>query len=174
MEIKHLADEQIQDYLDGNLAENVQVIQEHIQSCNACRAELARYKSLSAALSEDVGFELSHDFASEVVASIEEKGAERFFFRLSHIILWVTGILAGVALLVRFTDVEEAFSGFAVFGETGENFIKVIATSFKNMIESSGLDLRFAGMVAVVLLGIYLIDRLITRARRNITSTSMI
>ncbi|NIP42954.1 MAG: hypothetical protein GWO41_17700 [candidate division Zixibacteria bacterium] len=174
MKIKHLTDEQIQDYLDGNLAENAGTIEEHIESCNNCRAELARYRSLSTALSEDVGFELSPDFASEVVASIEEKGAERFFFRLSHIILWATGILAGIALLIRFTDIEKAFSGFAIFGETGESFINVIVTSFRNVIESSGLDLRFVGMIIVVLLGIYLIDRLITRARRNITSTGLI
>lgn len=174
MAIDHLTDEQIQDYLDGNLSESAAAIDEHIRSCNACRAELDRYRSLSTALSEDVGFELSPDFASEVVASIEEKGAERFFFRLSHIILWATGILAGIAILIRFTDIEKAFSGFAIFGETGESFINVIVTSFRNVIQSSGIDLRFAGMIVLVLLGVYLIDRLITRARRNITSTSMI
>ena len=81
MAIEHLTDELIQDYLDGNLSESAGAIDEHIRSCNSCRAELDRYRSLSTALSEDVGFELSPDFASEVVASIEEKGAERFFFR---------------------------------------------------------------------------------------------
>ena len=174
MAIEHLTDEQIQDYLDGNLSESAAAIDEHIRSCNSCRAELDRYRSLSTALFEDIGFELSPDFASEVVASIEEKGAERFFFRLSHIILWATGILAGIAILIRFTDIEKAFSGFAIFGETGESFINVIVTSFRNVIQSSGIDLRFAGMIVLVLLGVYLIDRLITRARRNITSTSMI
>ncbi len=174
MAIDHLTDQQIQDYLDGNLTEDAHKIEEHIASCKACQAELARYKSLSTALSEDIGFELSPNFASEVVASIQEKGAERFFFRLSHIILWATGVLAGIALLIRFTDIENAFYGFAALGESGEGFVNVIATSFQKLIESTGLDIRLVGMVAVVLLGVYLVDRLIMRTRRNITSTGMI
>jgi predicted anti-sigma-YlaC factor YlaD len=174
MAIEHLTDQQIQDYLDGNLTEDAHKIEEHIESCKACQAELARYKSISTALSEDIGFELSPNFASEVVASIQEKGAERFFFRLSHIILWATGVLAGIALLIRFTDIENVFYGFAALGESGEGIVNVIATSFQKLIESTGLDVRFVGMVAVVLLGIYLIDRLIMRARRNITSTGMV
>jgi len=172
--MNHLTDEQLQAYLDGSPVEDIKTIEKHLETCELCRAELARYRSLSMALSEDVGFELAPNFAADIVASLEEEGAEKFFYKLSHIILWATGFFAAIAVLVRFTNIEDAFSGFGEAGKQGENAFRQVYLTFKQVIESSGLDLRLILMIALVILGIFLIDRLIMRTRRNITSTSLI
>jgi predicted anti-sigma-YlaC factor YlaD len=174
MGMNHLTDEQIQDYLDGNSAVNTEEIESHLQSCEACRTELARYRSLSTALSEDVGFELEPNFAADVVASLEEEGAERFFYKVAKVILWATGIFAAIAVLIRFTNIEDTFSGFTAAGKQGESAFKGFYLTIKQAIESSGIDIRLVLMIALVILGIFLIDRLIMRTRKNITSTSLI
>jgi hypothetical protein len=174
MGMKHLTDKQIQDYLDGNPLEDMEAVESHLQSCETCRTELAQYRSISTALSEDVGFELAPNFAADVVASFEEEGAERFFYKVAQFILWATGFFAAIAVLIRFTDIEKAFSGFGEAGKQGESAFKEFYLTIKQAMESSGLDIRLILMIALVILGIFLIDRLIMRARKNITSTSLI
>lgn len=174
MGMRHLTDAQIQDYLDGNPVEDTEEIESHLHSCEACRTELARYRGISTALSEDVGFELDPNFAADVVASLQEQGAEKFFFKLSHIILWATGLFAAIAVLIRFTNIEKTFSGFSEAGKQGESAFKEYYLSIKHTIESSGLDIRLILMIALVILSIFLIDRLITRTRKHITSSSLI
>jgi len=170
MGLEHLTDEQIQDYIDGNLTDNLAEIEQHLESCQTCRNELAKYKVLTNALSEDIGFELSPDFASNVVSSVQEEGAEKFLYKISHVIMWVAGIMAGLALLIRFTDFEKAFVGFAQLGEQGKGITETISSAFSNLFANSGMNLHLIGMAALVLVGIFLVDRLIARARKNATS----
>jgi hypothetical protein len=174
MGMKHLTDEQIQDYLDGNPVVNTKEIEDHLEKCEACRTELARYRDLSTALSEDVGFELAPNFAADVVASLEEEGAEKFFYKVAKVILWAAGIFTALAVLIRFTNIENSFSGFSEAGKQGESAFKEFYLTIKQAIESSGIDIRLILMIALVILGIFLIDRLIMRTRKNITSTSLI
>jgi hypothetical protein len=170
MGLEHLTDEQIQDYVDGNLTDNSAEIKQHMESCQTCQNELAKYKVITSMLSEDIGFELSPNFISNVVSSVEEEGAEKFLYKISHVIMWAAGILAGIAVLIRFTDIEKAFSGFAQIGEQGKGITATIASAFSDLFASTDMNFNLIGMAALVLVGIFLVDRLIARARKNATT----
>jgi len=172
--MRHLSDDEIQDYLDGNLAENDAEIKEYLQKSEKSRTELARYKTLYNKLAEETDFELSPNFASNVVALTEEQSAEKFFHRISQIVLWAVGIVIGIAAVIRFTDIENYFKGFKEVGVQGEGIFNTIANSFQSLFANSSLNFSLIGAVAFVLLAIFLIDRLIMRARKNITSASLI
>lgn len=53
MELRHLTDEEIQDYLDGNVPSGNRYVQEHLRKCERCRKALLEYQSLYLGLKKD-------------------------------------------------------------------------------------------------------------------------
>jgi len=171
MEINHLTDEQIQDFVDGNLEDENLEIESHLHSCADCAREVAHYRKLSSMLAEETGFELSPDFASEVLAYMNEQGAERFFHKLAQATMWAAGAIVGLILLIRFTRFEDAFKGFTS-GENGQGYFEIVITSFQNLFADSGSNLGMIALAVAVLFTIFIIDRLIAKARKDLSSTT--
>ncbi len=76
MTTKHLNNEQIQDFVDGNIGPDYAHMAAHIQSCALCAEEVEQYRALCAGLADDAGFELSPDFAKSVAALVEAPEVE--------------------------------------------------------------------------------------------------
>jgi len=172
MALEHLTDEQLQDYLDQNPVADLAGLEAHLEQCPNCRRQLEQYRAMSRALAEDTDFDLPSDFAANVIGTLQEVGAERILHKLAQIILWAAGALTGIAILIRFTDFEQAFVSFSPLGTQSKNALTAIVTSFKTVFAGSDLNLGIISVIISVLLAIYLIDRLIIRARKQITSTN--
>jgi len=170
MAIEHLTDEQIQDYLDGNIQEGLGEIKEHLAQCEKCRQEVNHYKSLSQALSVEPEFKLSPNFALEVTAGLEEEQAEKFMFRFSKSILWGAGILTLIAFAYRFAGLKSLFSGLQGIEKEGGSSLQQVINSFSGIFGSSSINFGVIGLGAMVVLTFYLIDRLIIKARKQATS----
>ena len=67
--MNHLTDEQLQDYLDGNIGQTDPAAL-HMDSCPVCRRALEQYKALYAGLESEPDFCLSADFADTVMANL--------------------------------------------------------------------------------------------------------
>ncbi len=172
MEINHLTDEQIQDYIDGNPVVNRQEIESHMEGCAKCAREMRHYRKLSMMLSSEPEFELAPDFASEVVAFMNEQGAEKFFHKLAQVTMWVAGAVVGLILLIQFTDFEEAFKGFTSGGEDGKGYFDVVVGAFQNLFAGSEANIAMIALAVAVIFTIFVIDRLISRARKDLGSTT--
>jgi anti-sigma factor RsiW len=77
--LNHLSDEQIQDFLDGNLPDREEEIRAHLDSCTRCREEADRYLVLYMELTKAPENALMPGFADRVVADLQpETGNGKF------------------------------------------------------------------------------------------------
>ena len=71
--MKHLTDDQIQAYLDGDKIENINKIEEHLQACEKCRLNLNAYEQIYTTIKiENVFPALSPNFALNTLKEVEK------------------------------------------------------------------------------------------------------
>ncbi len=105
MSVEHLNDDQIMEFLDGNLpAPERTSIEEHLEKCSACREALKQYQNLYDGLSGDEGFILSKDFAKSVVSRIETVPQEKSHINFATVFWVILGIFIGVGVIIKFVD----------------------------------------------------------------------
>ena len=166
-----LTDEQIQDYLDGNLsASEKEMVDSILRKSPEQREKLNHYKSLFMSLDDDSGFELSADFAHNVVVSMKEDSTEKALFKFSQIILWLVGIATAIAVAIHYSNIGEVLGEYKGMESEGSNIVTTFLNSFKQLFESLHINPVFIGMIIVVLGAIFLIDRAISRVRNNTAS----
>lgn len=94
MPVTHLTDDEIQDYLDGNLSRQGRIFLEaHLETCELCQATLKQYQSLYVGLRQDKGFDLPRTFAKSVVAKLPLAQKTESGFNYSDILLGILAIL---------------------------------------------------------------------------------
>jgi predicted anti-sigma-YlaC factor YlaD len=94
MPVTHLTDEEIQDYLDGNLSHQSRIFLEaHLKTCESCQVALKQYQSLYVGLKQDQVFDLPKTFAKSVVAKLPMAEKAKSGFNYSDILLGILAIL---------------------------------------------------------------------------------
>ena len=94
MPVTHLTDEEIQDYLDGNLSHQGRIFAEaHLETCESCKVAVKQYQSLYVGLKQDRGFDLPRTFAKSVVAKLPLTPKTKSGFDYSDILLGILAIL---------------------------------------------------------------------------------
>jgi len=170
MESKHLTDEEIQDYLDGNTDRDKSPAAEHMRSCSLCRRNLAQYGSLYSGLSHDPGFELSVDFADKVVTSVGLDKRSNFVYRHADVFLSIVGAVAAFAAVYYFTDIARVIAGGSWFGWLGSIFNAKAVADVKDFASSAG---NIAGLIVsgvLALVTIWVVDRFMVRSKRSPSS----
>ena len=105
MQLKHLTDEEIQDYLDGNLSRDIALLTErHLETCPLCREAVKQYQGVYAGLDEDKGFDLSKGFAKSVVKMLPAEEEAKSSLNLLNIFLAILGIIVAAGVTVRYVD----------------------------------------------------------------------
>jgi anti-sigma factor RsiW len=105
---RHLTDDELQSYLDGDPLSDREWVENHLRVCDRCREELARYEQLYMELAKDVGHELSPDFADSVISRVPERPAPHPRWQPAHILALILGAIAGLSALVYFVGLKEA------------------------------------------------------------------
>ena len=107
MSVEHLNDDQIMEFLDGNLpAPEITSIEEHLENCPACREALKPYQNLYGGLSREEGFVLSKGFAKSVVSRIETVPQEKPHISFATVFWAILGIFIGVGVIIKFVDLK--------------------------------------------------------------------
>jgi hypothetical protein len=105
MQLKHLTDEEIQDFLDGNLSAEIALLTErHLETCSLCREAVKQYQSVYAGLDQDKGFELSRGFAKSVVKMLPPQGETKSPFDLLNVFLIILGVIVAAGVTIRYAD----------------------------------------------------------------------
>jgi hypothetical protein len=159
MDLKHLTDEEIQDYLDGNLLqERIFTINSHLSVCELCKSEINQYKSLYTELSKKVNLEFSVNFSKNVIAKIH-KESRSWLPNLSDTLLAIIGFAVVIGTIIYFVDfapfleifknipglqnyIDLTFSGFSVI----KNFLDRMNLNF-SLIIFTGLALFIIGIM---------------------------
>ncbi len=103
--MKHLNDEQIQNYQDRNFTDKTQAILEHLKICEYCRTKLEQYREIYGGLKQEIKFQLSKDFSESVLAGLPFRSEDKTSYFWLILISFI-GTLLGVGSMFFFVDLK--------------------------------------------------------------------
>lgn len=106
MAVKHLSDEQIQDFLDGNMVLSDKSLKGHLESCRVCKKTLSYYQNLYLGLKQEPEFQLPSNFAHTVITRLPQMEKAQARFKFWDIFVAVSGIAALIGALIYFIDIK--------------------------------------------------------------------
>ncbi|MCK4403570.1 MAG: hypothetical protein KAW02_00645 [candidate division Zixibacteria bacterium] len=155
MPLKHLTDEEIQDYLDGNLSQQKTLLAErHLETCPLCQETLKQYQSLYVGLKNDKGFDLSKSFAKSVIKRLPAEGEAESRFNFVNIFLTILGIIITAGVTLYYVDLRplvKAFSHVLPGPELGSGLVAFI----KNLLVGLNGNIGFLifALLTLVIIG---------------------
>ncbi len=163
MRLKHITDDEIQDYLDGNISSEMKSIEGHLEVCDACQANLERYRLLYGELKNEEDIRLSPYFSEAVMSRLPASSAKKTRYNYLNILMIVLGIVLSIAVTVQYFDVESLLS--ALPGKSSFN-IEIAPFDFseaKDMVSRLGSGLNLLLFAAAVIILVAVIDRLVLK-----------
>ena len=165
MALNHLTDEQIQEYLDGNVSKN-SWIADHLKSCGDCEAQIVEYSSLYSALEVEEKIGLSANFSDAVVSRITLQASPTPGFQIWQILLATVGLgvgLAAAVYLIGINSFGKLFTSLAEFGKIFPSVLAVISNYF------AGINLNFGllGLAAFALLFMVFLDHFVFQPKQR-------
>lgn len=153
MELKHLDDQAIQNYLDNIRTPEME---QHLSMCAECRARAEEYKLVFQALEDDSEFRLPYNFADTVMSQVNQEAASSEPRRIWEPVLYIIGAAALVwGVLYYFGALPTSMPKFSYAYEfiktlTGFNPVHNITGIFKNANINSAVI-----VMAFLVLGFY-------------------
>ena len=167
----HLTDEELQNYLDGNMSHSqVSIFEQHIESCKKCQEELAKYQSLYAGLKEEEGFALALDFSNSVMKAVRTEAKKVWLARLWNLLLPVLGIAVGIGVMVIYVDFEPFIKTFEDSLNPARYFDNAVLTSLTDVLSKLNVNLNLIVFAGLSLLVVILIDQLLSRHKAKFFS----
>ncbi len=164
MSLKHLTDDEMQEYLDGNLSlENVLSVERHLESCSFCKESLKQYKSLYVGLANDEGFDLPKSFAKSVISRLQAEPEAKSHFNYANIFLTVLGIIIAVGITFYYLDLKPLGQTISNILSAQYEFGLAVAESLKVFL--SGLNTNRGLLIfgVLALLVIVTLDHFLVR-----------
>jgi hypothetical protein len=166
----HLNDNQLQDYLDGNIkAGDPAVI--HLETCPQCQKALAVYRGLYSVIEKTPEPQLAPDFAEAVMQRLPQKypvtaPAENGGFRIKDSLIMFIAAAVMIAAGIYFIRPDlwlKSFSGLTA-PRIPQSQLLNDTTGFLSQINVSYLTIIF---IVLTFAGIAIVDHIITRRRRH-------
>ena len=155
MQLKHLTDEEIQDFLDGNLSREIALLTErHLETCRLCREAVKQYQSIYAGLDDDEGFDLSKGFARSVVNTLPEQREAKSPFGLLNIFLTILGVIVAAGVTIRYVDLRplgSALSHILPGPQLGSGIVAFVENLLIGL--NGNLGLLILGVLTLVVIG---------------------
>jgi hypothetical protein len=159
MSLRHLTDQEIQEYLDGNLSpREASLAEKHIESCVFCQECFDRYQSLYAELKREEGFELSNDFAKSVVSRLPEEAKVKSHFNYANIFWTILGIIITVGITLYYVDLKPLVEASSHTFLSQYEFGSILVSSMKSFLVSLNGNISFGVLAGLTLLVIVALD----------------
>lgn len=159
--MNHLTENEIQDYLDGNLQSDDTYVKFHLDTCSSCGAQLDQYRALYSDLSAELPLPLSGEFADAVIGKVTAEDKSRFF---SFDFLMVLGsVITSLGVAYYYFRNELSLPSFSWIYAWLETFVPVYTQIYGlvNSISATGLSSILFGVL--VLLFMEVVDRFIVK-----------
>jgi hypothetical protein len=167
MQLKHLTDEEIQDFLDGNLTHKRAALAErHLETCSRCREALRQYQSLYVKLGDERGFELSKGFARSVIGRLPTEGETESRFRFLNLFLAILGFVVCVGALIYYADLRplgRAFSHLLPGPQLGSGLLDFV----KGLLVGLNGNLGFVVFALLTLIFVASLDRFVFQPKHR-------
>lgn len=155
MSLKHLTDEEIQDYLDENLSREIAILtKRHLESCSLCREAVKQYQGVYAGLDQDKGFDLSKGFAKSVVKILPEQKEAKPPFDLLNVFLMILGVIVAAGVTIRYVDLRplgSALSHLLPGPQLGSGAVAFVEDLLAGL--NGNLGLLILGVLTLVIIG---------------------
>lgn len=157
--MRHISDQDLQHYVDGDKSVNRLEIEDHLRICNFCQVNLSAYKQLFSGLKNEAGFMLSANFADAVVSRVEGKSDAKFdLFEIGFVII---SALIGLGLLVYFTDLGANISNILAAANTG------LSSTVKEIPFLSSGKIQLFAFAALIITLFGFLDKIILQMRHR-------
>ncbi len=172
MNERHLADEQLQAYLDGTIDDSAEA-EAHLESCPRCRQEVEIYRQLYVTISQEDAPELSPDFVDRVMARLPESEeiaeAEVFAggFRIRDSLVFIVAVIAMIAGAVYFINPTTLFKSVDDVAATPSLANNQYLSGFFKELSGLHLDMSIIVFAVLTFVGIGIIDRILANRRRH-------
>jgi hypothetical protein len=167
MQLEHLTDEEIQDYLDENLSGKITLlVRQHLEGCHRCREALKQYQSVYVGLEDEKGFELSKVFARSVVNKLPAEGEAKSYFSFLNIFLALLGLAISIGITLRYVNLKplgKALSHVLPGPELGSGLLDLM----KGLLLGLNGNLGFVAFALLTLLLVAGLDRLVFQPRHR-------
>jgi anti-sigma factor RsiW len=167
MEIEHLTETEIQDFLDGNLPEREQEIERHLTECADCRCEVAIYERLYLDLADSATASLDLGFADRVAVRLERYPSRHLSGAISDhwkLAVAAVGCLIAATILPGWGWLERIITQMQPLHMNTAAYDKLLAA-----VRSADLDLGLIAVAGIVLLFLAGLDRLLRHSNRSVT-----
>lgn len=147
MSIKHLSDNEIQQYLDDNKSD--ELITEHVSVCDSCRLLLHQYQLLYGSI-ESEKIALSDDFSTKTMGLIHNLDVQVSYSYRNFVLIGLAGIVISLLSMVYIIGYEVIlqyikeirFAEMFTYKETTDSIINRYGSIIKIAI-SGGIILLF-------------------------------
>ena len=167
MQLKHLTDQEIQSYLDGNLSSEIAILtKRHLETCPLCREAVKQYQGVYAGLDEDKGFDLSKGFAKSVVKMLPPQGETKSPFDLLNVFLTILGVIVAAGVTIYYVDLRplgRAFSHILPGPQLGSGVVTFVEDLLVGL--NGNLGLLILGVLTLLIIGG--LDRLLLQPRHR-------
>ncbi len=165
MELRHLTDEEIQNYLDNIPRSGNRFVEEHLRSCQLCRKALEGYKRLYVGLKTDKGFELPPDFTEKVFSKLSPVPASKSRLNYPEIFLVILGLITGICIPLYFMGWKYISQKITAIIQPQINFMISSWNLVERGLQNLNINMNLLLLSGLTLLIIYLIDYIFFRKR---------
>ncbi len=167
MAIRHLTDEEIQDYIDGNLSTESRSVHTHLRRCQLCQKALAEYQSLYLGLKDDKGFKFSSNFAKSVISKLPQEPATKSHFKYAEIFLVTMGLVVAGFAAFYFVDLKPLGETIARILLPQFHFISESFLSMRSLLTQLNINISLLVFSGLTLLIIGALDHILFHPRRK-------
>jgi hypothetical protein len=165
MELRHLTEEEIQEYLDNIPGSGNKFAEEHLRTCQLCQKTVEGYKRLYAGLKTDKSFDLSPDFTEKVFSKLSPVPVSKSGLNYTEVFLVILGLIIGICIPLYFMSwkhISQKITGIL------QPQINLIITSW-NLVEKAlqnlHINMNLLLLSGLTLLIVYLLDYIFFRKR---------
>jgi hypothetical protein len=167
MAVRHLTDDEIQEFLDNTSTPTLAV---HVQNCAACKEQIQRYKNLYASLKKETGFSLPPAFAQMVIDRIKHASEEAFSVRVLPLLMAFVGLMFGLGATIYFVGFEKLAANWKEFSVLEKYFNPQVFSFLSNFISRLHLDFGLLGSAVFIIMIMIMIDHFILRSKERLIS----
>lgn len=167
MELIHLTDEEIQNYLDGNIPEGDKYIQKHLRRCEGCRKALLEYQNLYLGLKDDQGFELPKGFPKAVLSKLPEEESVKARFKYYEFALILLGIAVTGFVGFHLIDLKPLIQTLSGIPMPKFGFIHTFFSSFGTLLKALNIESSLIIFSALTVIVIKILDYIILHPKQK-------
>jgi hypothetical protein len=171
MSHQHLSDDEIQDYLDGNYHKNNDAIRSHLHTCDICEYKLSLYKNIYSELNKNAEFVLSPQFPQEMASIVQKETPALSRINISDTVLSIVIFIIGISATLLLVDYKAVGKIFTSLYLPKFNFITLLFSTLRSIFVNTNMNLGLIVFALIILLCIYILDRLISHLRIRYSSS---